>query len=85
MAGLSKGFTTYRVNKLLGSHGHPFWQEESYDHSVRWQAQFDRIQSYIEDNPIKAGLVRKVQQQPWSSATSRLKGGCGQYWPPHIL
>jgi REP element-mobilizing transposase RayT len=80
-----KGFTAYRVNELLGSHGHPFWQEESYDHLVRTEAQFDRIRSYIEDNLVKAGLVREAQQHPWSSATSRLKGGCGQDWPPHIL
>jgi hypothetical protein len=80
-----KGFTAYRVNELLGSHGHPFWHEESYDHLVRSQAQFGRVRSYIEDRPVKAGLVREVQQHAWSSATSRLKGGCGQYWPPHIL
>jgi hypothetical protein len=24
-------------------------------------------------------------QDPWSSAAGRLKGGCSQDWPPHIL
>ena len=80
-----KGFTAHRANEFLGSHGHPFWQDESYDHLVRSEAQFDRIRSYIEENPVKAGLVTEAQQYPWSSAASRLKGGCGQDWPPHIL
>ena len=80
-----KGFTAYRANELLGSHGQAFWQDESYDHLVRSEAQFDRIRSYIEENPVKAGLVSESQQHPWSSAASRLKGGCGQDWPPHIL
>ncbi|HEV2446608.1 MAG TPA: transposase [Candidatus Sulfopaludibacter sp.] len=77
-----KGFTAYRANDLLGSHGQAFWQDESYDHLVRSEAQFDRIQAYIEENPVKAGLVPEAHQHPWSSAASRLKGGCGQDWPP---
>ena len=26
-----KGFTAYRANELLSSHGQAFWQDESYD------------------------------------------------------
>src|SRR5579863_254360 len=40
-----KGFTAYRANEMLGSHGQAFWQDESYDHLVRSEAQFDRIRS----------------------------------------
>ena len=80
-----KGFTAYRANELLGSHGRAFWQDESYDHLVRSKDEFERIQSYIEENPVRAGLVLAAYQHPWSSAASRLKGGCGQNWPPHIL
>jgi len=80
-----KGFTAYRANELLGSHGQAFWQDESYDHLVRSEAQFDRIRAYIEENPVTAGLVAEAHQYPWSSATGRLKGGCGQDWPPHVL
>jgi REP element-mobilizing transposase RayT len=78
-----KGFTAYRANELIGSHGHTFWQDESYDHLVRSGTEFDRIRSYIEENPVTAGLVSEAWQHPWSSAASRLKGGCGQDWPPH--
>jgi hypothetical protein len=45
---------------------------------VRHDAEFERIRSYIEENPLTAGLLIEAQQYPWSSATSRLKGGCGQ-------
>ena len=47
--------------------------------------ELDRIREYIEQNPVNAGLVVDDREYPWSSATSRLKGGCGQDWPPHIL
>jgi len=77
-----KGYTAHRANDLLGRHGHPFWQEESYDHLVRSETLFDRIRFYIEENPVKAGLVSEAQQHPWSSAATRLKGGFAQDWPP---
>jgi len=80
-----KGFTAYQANKLLGRHGQAFWQDESYDHLVRSGTEFERVRSYIEENPVKAALVSEAEQYPWSSAASRLKGGCGQDCPPHIL
>ena len=46
-----KGYTAHRANDLLGRHGHPFWQDESYDHLVRSETQFDRIRFYIEEPP----------------------------------
>jgi len=52
-----KGFTAYQANQLLGLRGRPFWQDESYDHLVRSDAEFQRIQAYIVCNPVRAGLV----------------------------
>jgi REP element-mobilizing transposase RayT len=79
-----KGFTAYRANQLLGNHGRAFWQDESYDHLIRSDEQFDRVRAYIEENPVTAALVSQAQEYPWSSAAGRLKGGCGQDWPPHM-
>ncbi len=31
-----KGFTAHGANALLGVRGNPFWQNESYDHLVRF-------------------------------------------------
>jgi REP element-mobilizing transposase RayT len=62
-----KGFTSYQANKLLGTHGTAFWQDESYDHLVRNKVEFARIQAYIERNPVSAGLVVAAEQYRWSS------------------
>jgi putative transposase len=63
-----KGFTSYEANRVLGRTGQPFWQDESYDHLVRSDTEFDRIRGYIEGNPVKAGLVAAPEDWPWSSA-----------------
>ncbi|HEY3457032.1 MAG TPA: transposase [Bryobacteraceae bacterium] len=64
-----KGATAREANKLLGRTGEPFWQKESYDHWVRNQAEFRSIKAYIENNPVKAGLVKLPDQYSWSSAS----------------
>ena len=63
-----KGYTAREANRLLGRTGQPFWQAESYDHLVRDERESDRIQEYIENNPVKAGLVANAEDYPWSSA-----------------
>jgi putative transposase len=62
-----KGHTAREANRLLGRTGEPFWQRESYDHCVRDSAEFARIIAYIENNPLKAGLVERAEEYPWSS------------------
>ena len=78
-----KGFTAFQANELLGRHGQAFLQDESYDHLIRSQAQFERIRTYIEQNPATAGLIGEADQYLWSSAAGRLEDGCGPDWP-HI-
>ncbi|HEY1950086.1 MAG TPA: transposase [Bryobacteraceae bacterium] len=63
-----KGFTGYRANQILDSQGKAFWQDESYDHLVRTGAEFERINAYIEQNPVAAGLVAVAEEFVWSSA-----------------
>lgn len=55
-----KGITAKRANLLLESTGTSFWQEESYDHLVRNDREFNQIRRYIEDNPVRAGLVQEA-------------------------
>lgn len=66
-----KGYTAREANRLLGRTGAPFWQRESYDHWVRDPAEWTRIAAYIEDNPVKAGLVSRAEEYRWSSAHER--------------
>jgi len=63
-----KGSTAREANRLLGRTGEPFWQRESYDHWVRDEAEWNRIAAYIQNNPVKAGLVARAEEYPWSSA-----------------
>jgi REP-associated tyrosine transposase len=63
-----KGSTARKANRALGRTGEPFWQKESYDHWVRDRPELENIRAYIENNPVKAGLVRTPEDFPWSSA-----------------
>jgi putative transposase len=60
-----KGYTATEANRVLGRNGR-FWQEESYDHVVRDEAELNRIRQYILYNPVKAGLVENPEDWPWS-------------------
>ncbi len=64
-----KGFTGHQANRILGRHG-PFWQGESYDHLIRDDQEFRRVQRCIEHNPVRAGLVALPEQHAWSSASA---------------
>ena len=60
-----KGYTAREANRLLGRRG-TFWEHESYDHVVRDAGEFDRIVTYVLNNPVKAGLVRDWRQWRWN-------------------
>ena len=63
-----KGYTGHLANQLLGHAGKPFWQDESYDHLVRSDVEFERARAYIEQNTVTAGLVTTSERFRWSSA-----------------
>jgi hypothetical protein len=50
-----KSFTAHEVGKLKQTSG-TFWQDESFDHIVRDEHELEKFASYIEQNPLKAGL-----------------------------
>ena len=56
---------------MLGRTGQSFSQAESYDHSVHDDRESDRIKAYIEDNPVKAGLVATAEDYLWLSAARK--------------
>jgi putative transposase len=64
-----KNYTSRECNRILGTTGQKFWQDESFDHAVRTEEEFYRIKRYIEINPVKAGLVTRPEDWPWSSAS----------------
>jgi REP element-mobilizing transposase RayT len=60
-----KGWTAWKSNRTLGRKG-TFWEQESYDHVVRDEAEFERVVRYTLNNPVKAGLVQEWREWPWS-------------------
>ncbi len=58
-----KSFTAKEANKLLGRTGE-FWQAESFDHIVRNEEQLEKFGRYIQENPIKAGIVVARASRP---------------------
>jgi putative transposase len=69
-----KGITARRANAMLSLTGSRFWQEESYDHLVRNDKESEKIRRYIEENPVRAGLVRTSSEYRWSSAAEATWG-----------
>jgi putative transposase len=65
-----KGATAAWANAMLGLTDSPFWQEESYARLVRYESEFEEIRNYIEENPVRAGMVREASEYPWSSAAA---------------
>ena len=72
-----KGVTARLANIILQRTSQPFWQDESYDHWCCDEAEFQRVRGDIAKNPVRAGLVAKPEQWPWSSAHRLGKYG----WP----
>jgi REP element-mobilizing transposase RayT len=72
-----KGASAREANKLLGLTRQAFWQDESYDHVVRTQQEFERIENYILQNPVRAGLATVEEEYPWSSGFRGLKPVAG--------
>ena len=69
-----KGITAKRANEILGLTGSSFWQEESYDHLVRSEIEFKKVKNYIENNPVRADLVKEAGEYRWSSAGRATRG-----------
>jgi putative transposase len=69
-----KGITAKRANAMLALTGTPFWQDETFDRLVRDRREFEKVARYIEENPVRAGLVGEASEYRWSSA-GRATGG----------
>jgi len=65
-----KGFSARRINRVLNRRG-KLWQDDYWDRYVRDEAHYRKVIHYIESNPVKAGLVKSLEQWPFSSARFR--------------
>lgn len=69
-----KSYTAKEANKVLGREG-TFWEDDYFDRYIRDEDHYRRVVRYIENNPVKAGLVRMAADWPWSSAHFRDQEG----------
>ena len=65
-----KSYTAHEANKILQRNGQ-FWMEDYFDRYIRNAEHFRNAVSYIEHNPVKAGLCAKPSDWPFSSAWFR--------------
>ena len=59
-----KGRIAHRINKITGRHGR-VWTQESFDHIVRGEAEWQEKIEFISQNPLKKGLVPSPEQYKW--------------------
>ena len=64
-----KGYTALNANRILRRKDKPFWQHESFDRWIRDRYELEKVIRYVEQNPVKAGLVKIATEYPWSSAS----------------
>ncbi len=68
-----KSYTARESNKLIGRRGQ-FWQEDYFDRTIRDLGHMIDTTSYIDFNPVKAGLCKKPEDWRFGSARLSLKG-----------
>jgi REP element-mobilizing transposase RayT len=65
-----KSFTARKANEQLGRSG-TFWHPDYFDRYMRNEEHLDTTIDYVEQNPVKAGLVGNAADWPWTSAAFR--------------
>jgi REP element-mobilizing transposase RayT len=72
---LFKDYTAREANKLLKRRGQ-FWADGYWDTYMRDREHELRTQRYIENNPVKAGMVQVAKD--WSRSSARFRNENGQ-------
>jgi REP element-mobilizing transposase RayT len=62
-----KSYTAHTSNQVLGRSG-AFWFREYHDRFIRDERHLAHAVEYVEQNPVKAGLVGSRELWRWSSA-----------------
>jgi REP element-mobilizing transposase RayT len=60
-----KGRTGRQIRAGVGGTG-PIWQREWFDHWIRNEAEWEKTVAYIQNNPVKAGIVSHWRHHPWT-------------------
>ncbi|HEV2691907.1 MAG TPA: transposase [Verrucomicrobiae bacterium] len=71
-----KSFTSKAINRILKRQGE-FWQTDYFDRYIRDEEHFGKVLRYIENNPVKAGLVKSPELWSYRSARYRHERSAG--------
>ena len=66
LAAIVQSWKIFTAKQING--GGRLWQRDYWDCYIRDEAHFARCLEYIHQNPVKAGLVKRAEDWPWSSA-----------------
>ena len=58
-----RSYTAHQANKILERTG-VFWMEEYFDRYIRDEKHLETVINYIDNNPVKAGLVDEAHKWP---------------------
>ena len=67
-----KGGFSHEAGKLMGTTG-PVWQKSFVDRRVRDLAEFEKFLRYIDQNPVRAGLVSSADQFRYCSLNAAFR------------
>ena len=59
-----KQWTSKKIAACLGCNS-PIWQKEFFDHLLRSDESYAEKWSYVSNNPVRAGLVARVEDWPY--------------------
>ena len=80
-----KGGFSYRAKRELGVQAE-IWERGYVDHRIRDANDYATHAAYIRQNPVKARLVKRAEDYPYSSANVRVKlDPCPQRLKPSML
>lgn len=67
VVGRWKEWTAKRLLRALGEPA-PLWQPEFFDHVLRSAESLAEKWMYVQENPVRAGLVTRVEDWPWAGS-----------------
>lgn len=67
-----KGGSSHRLGDQMNFR-FPIWQRGYSDHRIRDRRDYEAHVRYIQDNPVKRGLVLLASEYAWSSASGQFK------------
>ncbi len=63
----ARGFEARQSLSRTNKRERPIWQRRFWEHQIRDETDLQRHIDYIHYNPVKHGLVERVEAWPWSS------------------